>query len=207
MLSYLQKHFPDNYYCRLIVNEGTRILRILLKSFYDEREVEESKKQSLNHFLEHFVCDNEFIGLMYLKLNTTEKIWLLQFSYKHLQCGNFNGFPLSVTLMMTICDELSSKVDHIYSTSVTNDIDFNHIMALFKVIATASSQSHYSLNKFPFQFILKISTLFKIFVAHGDECEKAFLAVSNDPDLSLKLLLLATISNIVKGNPANRDRV
>lgn len=221
LLNCLQRTSPHKDTCRFIIfqayvlghssqNEGAKILKILLKNFNDEIEATDFEKNGLNILLEYFVCEEKCIAIMFGKLNTNEKIWLLQFTNLYLEKGQTNVLPISVELMCTICKQLKSKGAEDLKSCITDSSELQEILALFRVIATASKSDYYGLNQYSFEcfeLILRIGSVFRTVVANGQICEKAYMAVSRNSNCNLKLLILETISNIVKGNSTNREKV
>lgn len=221
LLHYLQQDFHNKDTCRLVVynmyararegfHEGTRILKSLLKSFHREKQSGPLKEQGLTMFLEHFITEEKHISAMYLQLTSCEIISLLQFTVDHLGRKEVNGLKdsVSVDLMCRVRDDFHSKSEHTFNASITDDVHLQQLFSLFEVIATCSHEPSYELNRFDYDLVRNVGHLLTYVQSNKEKAERIFSSVQrNSSHQPLKIIILTTISNLVKDNRDHKERV
>lgn len=219
-LNCLQQDFCKKDTCRLVIyniyarsdeglDEGMTILTTLLNSFQHEKQSEPLEEQGLTMFLEHFITEESNISAMYLQLSNIEKMTLLQFTIDHLRREEGNGVKdsISMALLHRICDDFTSKSEHTFHASITDDIHLRELFALFEVIAAVSHEETYEFNRYNFELVLNVGRLLSYTIANEEKAERTFSAVKRNCDRPLRLVILTTISNLIKGNNGHKERV
>lgn len=223
LLNYLGQDFECKDLCRLIIyciythggkgkHEGTRIriLKTLLNSFRQEKQAVLLKEQGLTMFLDYFIVAERNISTMYYQLSGIEVVELLHYTIDYIgrkQVVDYRLTPLSMDVLFCICNDFNSKSEHTFHSSFTDTEHLRQVFSLLDAIAVISNDNAYKLNKFNFDLVQNVGRMLNYVLFHEEEAEEMFSAISRNSTLPLKLLMLTTISNLVKGNNDHKEKV